>query len=158
MKNKNGYIKSPVCPSCGQPLRSGFRLNNSVKMVLALMLVGYAVLSVMIFLAGTPPEMRKGCGSFDYRLHVPFVTPNPVRCQETESYLWLKSVLNETGFQIFIGGGLAAGLLIFYFDWFEDLYRKWKAKRLDQDPDSAGSYKYTCKNCGHQWNRINRRG
>lgn len=143
---------SPICPSCGASLREGFRLNNTIKTILALLLVSYAVLSVMIFLAGTPPEMRKGCGSFDYRLHVPYVTPNPDRCRETDSYLWLRSLLNETGFQIFIGGGLAAGLLIFYYDWFDGLYQKWKAKRVGQNTEIDRRYKRKCRNCGREWN------
>jgi hypothetical protein len=152
MNNENDFIKAPVCPSCGQPLRRGFRVNNTVKTVLALMLVGYAVLSVMIFLAGTPPEMRKGCGSFDHRLQVPFITRNLDRCRETESYLWLRSLLDETGFQIFIVGGLAAGLLIFYYDWFERLYQKWKVKRADSNPEIDRLYKHKCRNCGREWN------
>jgi len=152
MNDENGNQSTPKCPSCGTPLRHGFRLSNTVKMILALLLVGYAVLSVMIFLAGTPPEMRKGCGSYDYRIQLPFFTPNPERCQETESYLWLKSLLNETGFQIFIGGGLAAGLLIFYYDWFEDLYQKWKAKRVESNPRMDQHYKHKCRNCGREWN------
>lgn len=143
--------KSPVCPSCGTPLRRGLRLNETAKMVLAILLVGYVVLSTMIFLASTPPEMRKGCGSYDYRIQVPFVTPNPERCRETESYLWLKSLLNEPGFQIFIGGGLAAGILIFYVDWFEEQYRKWKEKQASSNPDYERSLKYKCRNCGYQW-------
>jgi hypothetical protein len=152
MNNENDHVKSPVCPSCGQPEKRGFRLSNTVKMVLALLLVGYAVLSVMIFLAGTPPEMRKGCGSFDYRIQLPFFTPNPERCRESESDLWLKSLLNEPGFQIFIGGGLAAGLLIFYYDWFEDLYQKWKIKRETSELEFDRHHKHKCRNCGFEWN------
>jgi hypothetical protein len=121
-------------------------------MVLALLLVGYIVFSVMVFLSGTPPEMRKGCGSYDYRIHLPFFTPNPERCRETESYLWLESVLNVPGVQLFIWGGLAAGILIFYYDWFEELYRKWKARRAAENPDDGHRHTYRCRNCGHQWN------
>lgn len=152
MINENDHKRSPVCPSCGETVNRGFRLNNTVKMVLALLLVGYVVLSVMIFLAGTPPEMRKGCGSFDYRIQLPFFTPNPERCRETDSDLWLKSLLNETGFQIFIGGGLAAGLLIFYYDWFEDLYQKWKARHVESNSNFNKPYRHKCRNCGREWN------
>jgi predicted RNA-binding Zn-ribbon protein involved in translation (DUF1610 family) len=152
MKPENDNRPVPQCPSCGLPIKRDFRLSNSVKMVLALLLVGYAVLSVMIFLAGTPPEMRKGCGSFDYRIQLPFFTPNPERCRETDSDLWLKSLLSEPSFQILIGGGLAAGFLIFYVDWFQELYRKWRTKRSETFSEDIHRHKYKCRKCGYQWN------
>lgn len=141
-----------MCPSCGTPVKPKFQVNEKVKMTLALLLVGYVLICVMIFLAGTPVEMRKGCGSFDYRIHLPFFTPNPERCRETETSLWFESMLNLPGIQLFIGGGLLAGLLIFYYDWFEEMYRKWKAKRTAENPDNEIRYKNKCQNCGRQWN------
>jgi hypothetical protein len=121
-------------------------------MTIALLLVGYILFSVMTLLVGTPPEMRKGCGSIDYRIQVPFFTPNNERCKETDSYHWLKSILDQPGFQIFLWGGLAAGILIFYVDWFEELRRKWKAKQVESAPETDHRYKYKCRNCGRQWN------
>jgi hypothetical protein len=55
------------------------------------------------------------------------------------------------GFQMFVYGGLIAGILIFYIDWFEELYRKWKAKHAEENPDYVHRDTHRCRNCGHQW-------
>jgi hypothetical protein len=152
MKEESVNTKNLKCPSCGTPVKRKFQVSEKVKIALTLLLVGYVVFSVYIFLAGAPPEMRRGCRSIDYRIHLPFVTRNFDHCRESEYYKFVETLRVIPGFQMFVYGGLLAGILIFYYDWFEEMYRKWKEKRAAENPNNEIRCKNKCRNCGREWN------
>ena len=139
----------PVCPSCGQPIRSGFfrfEVSDKVKVVLALLMIGYFALSLLIMVAISPATGRgRGCRRYDY-------THQPDWCKETEFKLSVRLLNDVPALQVFVGGGLAMGLLVFYWDWLENMYENWQQKREKLVQERGKIYKYMCRHCGRQWN------
>jgi hypothetical protein len=128
MSARRKYSK-PTCPSCGQPIGSGFPL---VKTVLAVLLVGYIIVSAFLLRMSMPPEMRR------------VKTP-------TSFDSWLQPLSGQPIFQIIVMGGFVAGLLVFYWDWFESLYKTWREKRGDSPKPPEKKYRYKCRSCGWEW-------
>jgi hypothetical protein len=152
MKDQERQRQAPVCPSCGQPVKIGFKINDKIKMLLVILSLSYVVLSTILTGMSSPPEMRRGCGAYDWRWQVPYITPDPNRCKDTEFTSWMKQINKTPAFQIFVGGGLATGVFILYWDWFQEVYQNWQKKRKKLSQESRKRYKYKCHNCGKQWN------
>lgn len=155
MKDRSKNQRAPVCPSCGQPVRPGFlhfRINDTVKLVLVVLLLGYVILSVMLLALSAPAEFRKGCGSFDPRWQIPFIAPNPDRCRETDFDKLMEPVYHNPAFQIFVGSGVVLGVLIFYWDGVQQMYENWQKKREAPLQKQKNAYKHKCRYCGRQWN------
>lgn len=136
----------PVCPSCGEPVRFGFlrfRISDKVKIFLALFLVGYFILSLLILAAISHATGNgRGCRRYDY-IH------QPDYCKDTEFKLSVRPLNDDPALQVFVGVGLAAGVLLFYWDWLQDVYENWQRKwgKVIQKHGKI----YTCRNCGRQW-------
>ena len=155
MNHPERQRRAPVCPSCGQPVKVGlFKINEKIKMLLAVLLIGYVLLSVILMGLSTPPELRRGCGPIDWRWQIPFGTPDPNRCKDTEFTLWMKQINKMPAFQIFVGGGLATGIFVLYWDWFQDGYQNWQKKRNHPLQESKKRVPYRCHNCGKQWDEY----
>jgi hypothetical protein len=123
---KRRKFRKPICPSCGQPVGSGFPL---VKTALVILLLGYILASnILLRVSMCRNEFAT---SLDNQL---------------------RPLFSQPVFQIIVIIGLAAGLLIFYWDWFEDLYMAWKEKRGDSPETPEKEYRYKCRFCGHEWN------
>ena len=145
----------PICPSCGQPARVGLyhrRMNSQVKQALVLGLLGYVVLSILLLGISTPREMRRGCGTFDSRLQIPYITPDPNRCKDTEFTLWLKPLTRQPVLQAFVAGGLITGVLLFYWDGLQKNYENWQKKREATAQKHGKTHAHQCRRCGRQWN------
>jgi hypothetical protein len=124
----------PACPACGQPVSPGFfKISEKVKMVLVLALVGYVIASALLLGLSLPPEMR--------------------RHQRTAEWdTWMQPLSREPAFQIVVGVGVALGVLIFYWDWFQNMYENWQKKREKPVKEPKAVYKYKCRVCGREWN------
>lgn len=127
-------------------------MNDTVKLVLVVLLLGYIILSIILLALSAPPEFGKGCGNFDWRLHVPFITPNPDRCRETDFDKLMKPVYQNPAFQIFVGGGVVLGISIFYWDWLQQIFENWQKKRKPLIQKREKAYRYKCRYCGREWN------
>ena len=150
MKNITHRKGVAACPSCGLPVQSQsvrFKINETVKLLLVLLIIAYIVISIILLAASMPLEMRRGCNR-----NLP--EQQPKSCQYDEIYLLLQPLYKETAYQIFIGGGLITGILIFYWDWFQHIYENWKKKREPSMEISTNGkkYKYECRHCGKRWN------
>jgi hypothetical protein len=146
-KEKN---QIPVCPSCGQPVRFGFlrfKVSDKVKIALILLVIGYFVLSLLIITVISPRQIGAGksCRGYDY-IH------QPDWCKDTEFKLWVRPLNDNPALQVFVAGGLAAGVLLLYWDWLQNLYENWQRKRGKPIGEVVKKYKYTCRSCGRQWN------
>jgi hypothetical protein len=141
--------QAPVCPSCGRPVRFGFlrfRISDKVKILLALLVIGYFILSLLILVAVSPATgTGRGCRRYDY-IH------QPDWCKDTEFKLWVRPVNDEPALQVFVGVGLASGVLLLYWDWLQDRYENWQRKRGKTVQKHGTIYKYKCRYCGQQWN------
>jgi uncharacterized membrane protein (Fun14 family) len=140
----------PVCPSCGQSVPLGylrFKVSDKVKIALILLVIGYFTLSllVMAVISSRDSAMGRGCRRYDY-IH------KPDWCKDTEFKLWVRPLNDEPALQVFVGVGLAAGVLLLYWDWLQNLYEDWQRKRGKPAQKVMKTYKYTCRNCGKQWN------
>jgi hypothetical protein len=155
MTDRKENHRVPICPSCGEPVTFGLvhlKLSDKAKTVLVLSLVGYMILSIFLLVLSASPEMRRGCSTFDQRWQVPYIALNPDRCNDNEFTLWLKHLNQEPAFQVFVGGGIAIGILIFYWDWLRNVYENWQRKREQTIQKHGKMYKYECRHCGRQWN------
>lgn len=138
----------PICPTCGQPVKPSFlyfKINEKVKLLFFVLLIGYVILSIFVLATSMPPEMRRGCNRYP-----PHQLPD--RCKDDKLYSLLQPLYKEPVFQVFIGSGAAAGLLIFYWDWLQNIYENWQRKRKNLIQKSRKLYKYECRHCGQQWN------
>jgi hypothetical protein len=123
----------PACPSCGLPVESGgFKISEKVKTALALLLVGYIVVSALLLRASLPPEMRRHQRPADWDV-------------------WLQPLSREPIFQIVVGIGVALGALIFYWDFFYEIYANWQAKHKATLKEPKKAYRYKCRACGREW-------
>jgi hypothetical protein len=148
MTNGAKNHQAPVCPSCGEPVRFGFlhfKISEKVKMLLVVLLIGYAILSVFISAVMLPPELRRHCNYYDSQ-------HRPDYCKDTEFTLWVRPLNKDPALQIFVGSGLAIGILVFYWDWLQNLYENWQRKQGKVVQKREKIYKYKCCNCGQQWN------
>lgn len=147
MTNTEQDHQAPVCPSCGQPVRFGFlrfRISDKVKILLALLLIGYFILSLLILAVVSPVTgAGRGCRRYDY-IH------QPDWCKDTEFKLWMRPLNDEPALQVFVAGGLVAGILFLYWDWLQDRYENWQRKR--EKPMQKHRKIYKCRYCGRQWN------
>ncbi len=131
----------PTCPACGQPVTldlSHLTARDTVKLLLVLSLLGYVILSLFLLAMSTPPELRRGCNN-------PSLQRQLDRCRPSEFDTWFQPLSKKPAFQIFVGGGLAAGVLIFYVDWIQNIYEGWQRNR-------GKIFQYECRHCGRQWN------
>jgi hypothetical protein len=125
---------SPACPSCGLPVKSGgFKISEKAKTALAIFVVGYFMVSGLLLRASLPPEMRR-------------------RQRTVEWDAWLQPLAREPVFQIIVGVGLGLGILIFYWDFFHEIYANWQAKRKEIVKEPKKAYRYKCRACGREWN------
>jgi hypothetical protein len=125
---------SPACPSCGMPVKSGGpKISEQVKMALALLLLGYIVVSALLLRASLPIEMRRRPRVFEWDA-------------------WLQPLSREPAFQIVVGIGFALGLLVFYWDFFQEIYEKWQARQKVTAREPKKAYRYKCRACGREWN------
>jgi hypothetical protein len=148
MTNRGKNHQATVCPFCGQPVTFGFlrfKISDKVKILLAVLVIGYAILSISILAMVLPPELRKYCNHYDYQ-------HQPDYCKDNEFTLSVQSLNKELALQIFVGGGLAIGVLIFYWDWLQNMYENWQRKRGKLVQKHEEMYKYKCRHCGWQWN------
>jgi hypothetical protein len=123
----------PACPTCGQPVSADlFKINEQVKTALAMVLIGYVIVSALLLGLSLPPEMRR-------------------HNRTAEWDTWLQPLSREPVFQIVVGVGVALGALILYWDWFQDQYEKWQAKRQETVKAPKKAYKYKCRTCGQEW-------
>jgi hypothetical protein len=134
MADRKETRHAPACPSCGQPVSSGFKVNEKVKMTLAVVLIGYVITSALLFGLSLPPEMRRHGR------------------QAVEWDAWMQPLSREPVFQIVVGIGVALGALIFYWDFFYDIYENWQAKRKETVNEPKRAYRYKCRACGREWN------
>ncbi|CAG1013339.1 hypothetical protein ANAEL_04673 [Anaerolineales bacterium] len=142
--------QTPVCPSCGQPVRFrllNFKINDKVKILLILLAIGYFTLSLLIMVVISPRQtgLGKACRRYDY-IH------QPVWCKDTEFKLSVRPLNDIPALQVFVGVGLAVGILLLYWDWLQELYENWQRKPGKPVPKVVKTYKYTCRNCGREWN------
>jgi hypothetical protein len=126
----------PACPSCGRPVTSGFlpfKISEPVKMILVFLLIGYVMVSSLFLRMSFPPEMRRNNtpASFDS---------------------WMQPLSREPVFQIFVGLGIVLGVLIFYWDWFQEIYENWQRQREGSLKKHKPEYRYKCRSCGREWN------
>lgn len=155
MKPQEENRQSRICPSCGQPAKVGyilFTINDKAKMLLTVLLLGYVMLSLILLGMSAPPEMRRGCGFFDRRWDTSFTIPDPNRCKDTEFTLWMKQINKAPTFRVFVGGGIATGVFILYWDWLRGGHRNWHRNREVIVQKFGKRYKYKCHHCGKQWN------
>ena len=153
MKDREGQRQAPACPSCGQPVRiDPPGINDKVKTLLVVILLGYVLLSAALLAMSSPPELRRDCGPFEWRWHLPYYTPDPERCKDTEFTLRMEKISRTPAFQIFVGGGMVTGALILYWDWFQERFQNWRKKREQPGQEVTKKYRYECRNCGKQWN------
>ena len=136
MANKEKTRRVRACPSCGRPVTFGilpFEISNQVKMLLAVLLIGYVFVSALLLRMSMPPDMRRNAGpaSFDS---------------------WMQPLSREPIFQIIVGSGFVIGVLIFYWDWFQEIYESWKAQWEDSHKKPKREYRYKCRSCGREWN------
>ena len=127
--------KPIVCPSCGEPVRPGFlqiKLSEKAKTVLALLIVGYVVLSGFLLRLSIPPEMKRRSW-----------TEHPDNLTRLIDSLSL-SLSNTPVIPIIAGSGLIVGLGIFYWDYFQEIYENWKKKHGKEN-------KHKCRSCGWEW-------
>lgn len=136
----------PVCPSCGQPVPFGFlrfRISDKVIIWLALLLIGYFILSLLILAAISPVTgAGRGCRRYDY-IH------KPDHCKDTEFKLSVRPLNDDPAFRVFVGVGLAMGPLVFYWDWLQSLYEN--RRRKQGKAGEKDKKRYTCRHCGRQW-------
>jgi hypothetical protein len=155
MTDRKENHRVPICPSCGEPVSYGFlhlKIGDKVKTVFVLLLIGYVILSIFLLVMSVPPDLRRGCTTYDPRWQLPNTAPPADRCQDNEFTLWLKSLNMEPAFQVFVGGGIATGVLIFYWDWLQNNNRNWQSKRERPNQESGKKYTHECRHCGRQWN------
>lgn len=154
MQAKKENQQAPVCPSCGQPVKPGllqFKLNGTAKILVFVFLLGYITLSIFLLLLSVPPELRRGCGGFDRRWAIPFTTPNPERCRDTQFDIMMKPLYQAPTFQVFVGSGVAVAVLLFYWDGLQMMYQNWQTRRGPQNQRREKIYRYACRRCGKQW-------
>jgi hypothetical protein len=141
--------RAPVCPSCGQPVPFGFLrfgIGDKFKILLELLLIGYFTLSLLILVVVSPVTGDgRRCRAYDY-IH------QPNWCKDTEFKLWVRPLNYEPALQVFVAGGLAAGILFLYWDWLQGHYENWQRKREKPAQKREKVYKYKCRHCGQQWN------
>ncbi len=155
MKQQEENRQPRICPSCGQPAKAGFILftiNDKAKMILTVLLLGYVMLSLILLGISASPEMRRGCGAFDWRWYTHSTTPDPNRCKDTEFTLWMKQINKAPTFRVFVGGGIATGVFLLYWEWFQGVHSNWQRKKKIIVQKLGQRYKYKCRYCGKQWN------
>lgn len=138
-----------VCPSCGQPVRFGFlrfKVSDKVKIALILLVIGYFILSLLIIVVISPRQigMGKTCRHYD-SLH------QPEWCKDTEFKLWVRPLNDNPALRVFVAAGLAAGVLLLYWDWLQNLYENWQRKRGKAVEKRRKAYQYKCRSCGREW-------
>jgi hypothetical protein len=140
--------RAPVCPSCGQPVASGFlrfKISDKVKIWFGLLIIGYLILSILILAIVSPPQDRRHCNRYDYQ-------HQPDYCKDTDFTLWVRPLNDIPALRVFVAGGLAAGVLLLYWDWLQNLYEEWQRKRGKLAQKHGKIYKYKCRHCGQEWN------
>lgn len=147
--------RASICPACGRPLKAGFfqfTLHPTVKLILVILLLSYIGLSILFLALSTSPDHRRGCGPTDYRISVfPIYPRDPERCQPGEVYLALKPLSQKPVVQVLVAGGLLAGILIFYWDWAQNLVEGWRKKRAEADEKEGKPKPHKCRTCGRTW-------
>lgn len=97
MTNTEEPRRKPICPSCGQPVKSS--VLDRVKFIFFTLALGYVGLSMILLMMSVPAELRRN------------KTNQPVPWDS-----WMQPLSNELFFQIFVGGGVATGVLLIYWD------------------------------------------
>jgi hypothetical protein len=135
MTDKNH--RTPTCPACGQRVSSSFfpvKVNEKVKVVLVILLLIYMSSSVFLCFLSIPPGFMLKHG------------------QPVPGFPWMQPIAREPMFQGFVAGGIALGILVFYWEWGQTLFENWREKRGDIKGKPSPAHRYTCRSCGHQWN------
>lgn len=138
MTGRNSTGQAIRCPYCGQPLPRPL-LSRKVRIGLALLLVAYVSLSVILLGLSTPPGLKRAC------LRQPPAL-QPEYCRDSRVYNFLKPLTDLPVTQILVGGGLTAGLLIFYWDGLQEMIAGWRGGRSDN-----GLHHQHCRRCGREW-------
>ena len=113
MTDKQKDHLKPICPSCGQPFT--FSLVDKVGFIVFTLLLGYVLLSMILFMMSLPVGLRRH-------------QTNPAPWD-----LWMQPLSNEPIFQIFVGGGLVIGVLMIYWNWLQNIYKKLEKKTRNPD-------------------------
>lgn len=131
-RNAKPY-QPPTCPACGESTVSlrARSVGEFFKILFIIGLLAYVLVSVLLGLMGMASEFPGKNG------------PSP--------FQWMQPIAHQPLFQILVAGGFIAGILMFYWMWFESMLENWRKKRKGPDEESSPRHKYTCRYCGHQW-------
>jgi hypothetical protein len=140
MDHQEADRQKNICPSCGKSAFPSFwptKMSERIKMLLILFIAGYAVLSAILLVVGSPTPVRG----------YPIPMPRP-----DQRLIPVGSSEPAPLFQIMIGIGYAALILYFTFNYWRQVIREWQQRRSGQPvKKKIVVFRYKCRYCGCEW-------